>query len=1103
MRFKTEDILKKCDRTRFFRGKSLYASKKVMDFEVEEKDGKILLESNVKGNIKDAYHVQMELDLQNKEEKIAKYQCECQDYYSNQEICKHCAAVAFAYVNVQLDKELNAIKPMVKPEENINSAYGKKGEQSKGSKAKTSLLMQKVLKKYNQQEMGRWADTRHGRIELEFELQSNKVQHKLEISLRVGEQKKYVVKGIQEFIENVTEGRKYSYGKFLTFYHNKSAFAQESQELLMLILECGKNQGMMDSYSYLAQARENVRNMQLLPLYAQKLCEMNIGKAVVMDRQRYVIVEEDPKLTLNIIQNQGGVTIQIEDFSYYNGAYRDIVESHYHLHLVSEEYQNIVMPFLKLVQSEYHSGFSRYITAKNGLFLSEEDYMTFYTCCYAPMQKYFHIQEIGGNIFSNFKVEECKLRFYLEQDEGERVTCRGECLYGVMRYDICDIYEETRRYRDVWREMEAVRELEKYFSVLINEKGKYEYVIETQEQLYLLLLEGVQELEKMGSVMVPEEIRNIKIKEVSDVSAGVRIAGDLLELDIQLEGMDEKQIFEILGAYQQKKKFVRLKSGDFIRLGEKMKILEEMKSGLGISLNALAKGKIQMPKYRMFFLNDLIENEEYKKQLHYSEDFRQMLMKMEETEKMKFPVPKGIVAELRNYQKKGYEWVCRLSEYGFGGILADDMGLGKTLQMICWLDRKKKKSLIVCPASLVYNWENEIQRFAPDMDCLVILGNQEERRELLGKIGEDTIAVTSYDLLKRDMEAYENLFFENMIIDEAQFIKNNNTLVSKAVKAVNANHRFALTGTPIENRLSDLWSIFDFVMPGFLFTYPRFKAEIEQPIVHDGNEKILEKLKKLISPFVLRRKKRDVLEDLPEKLEEVVYTNMTEEQRELYYARYLRLKQEINDKSEAQFKKDKFQILSELTRLRQICCEPALCYEDYNGSSGKVELFLDRVEGAVEGGSKILVFSQFATMLGMLQEKLEKKHISTLLLTGKNSKEERQEMVECFQRGEVEVFLISLKAGGTGLNLTAADVVIHFDPWWNVAVQNQATDRAHRIGQKHVVTVIQFVTKHTIEERIIELQEKKKQLVENVISGENISNSSISKEEIMSLLAEF
>ncbi len=1102
MIFKTEDILKKCDRTKFFRGKSLYASKKVFDFEVEEREGKILLESNVKGKIKEAYHVQMELDLQNKEEKIARYQCECQDFQSSQEICKHCAALAFAYVNVQLEQELNGIKPMVKPG-GSSSDFGKIRLSREYSTAKTSHLMQKVLNKYNQQEMGRWADTKHGRIELDFELTSNRAKHKLDIALKVGNQKKYVVKGMQEFIENVIEGKKYSYGKFLTFYHNKNAFAKEAQELLQLVIECGKNQGMADSYAYLTQARENVRNLQLLPLYAQKLCEMNIGKYIVMDRQRYLILKRDPKLTLSIIQNQGGVTIQIEEFSYYNGADRDIVESNYILYIVSEEYQNIVMPFLKLVQSEFHSGFGRYITAKNGMFLSEEDYSAFYTSFYAPLKKYFHIQEIGGTTFSSFKVEECKLRFYLEQDDGGTITCRGECLYGVMRYDICDVYEETRLYRDMWKEMEAVHELEQYFSVLINEKGSYEYVIETQEQLFLLLQEGLEKLERLGAVFVPDEISKIKIQDVSDVSAGVRISGDLLELDVQLEGMDENQILEILSAYQQKKKFVRLKSGDFMRFGDKIKILDEMRSGLGISLGALAKGKIQLPKYRIFFLNDLMEKEEYREHLHYSQEFRQMLKNLEETEEKNFVVPKGIRAKLRNYQKKGYEWVCRLSEYGFGGILADDMGLGKTLQMICWLCRQKKKSLIVCPASLVYNWENEIQRFAPDMHCLVILGNQEERRELLKRIGEETIAVTSYDLLKRDMEVYEQLFFENMIIDEAQFIKNNNTLVSKAVKAVRASHRFALTGTPIENRLSDLWSIFDFVMPGFLYSYPRFKVEIEQPIVHNKDESALERLKGLISPFILRRRKRDVLDDLPEKLEEVVYTNMTDEQKELYYARYLRLKQEIDNKTESQFKQDKFQILSELTRLRQICCEPALCYEDYRGGSGKVELFLNRVEGAVEGGSKILVFSQFATMLRMLQGQLEKRGISTLLLTGKNTKEERKEMVDSFQGGEANVFLISLKAGGTGLNLTAADVVIHFDPWWNVAVQNQATDRAHRIGQRHVVTVIQLVTKHTIEERIIELQERKKQLVEDVISGENISNSSISKEEIMNLLTEF
>ena len=410
------------------------------------------------------------------------------------------------------------------------------------------------------------------------------------------------------------------------------------------------------------------------------------------------------------------------------------------------------------------------------------------------------------------------------------------------------------------------------------------------------------------------------------------------------------------------------------------------------------------------------------------------------------------------------------------------------------------KSLIVCPASLVYNWESEVNRFAPDLSVLAVVGEQKKREQLLSGYENYHIIITSYDLLKRDIDLYESCKFRYCIVDEAQYIKNMMTRVSKAVKRIRADFRFALTGTPIENRLSDLYSIFDFVMPGYLKDYESFKSDYELPIVQQQDENALARLKRFVHPFILRRKKEEVLKDLPPKMEHIVYVKMTEKQRELYNARLNLLRMELAKKTEKEWKEDRLKILAELTRLRQICCAPDICYENYDGGSGKMDTCVELIQEAVEGEHRILVFSQFVTMLKKIEQELRTRNIPMLFLSGKNTKEERRMMVEDFQKEQVPVFLISLKAGGTGLNLTAADMVIHVDPWWNGAVENQATDRAYRIGQIRTLSVMKLVAKDSIEEKIIRLQERKMELANRVVSGEGMVNNILDRTELMEIL---
>ena len=431
------------------------------------------------------------------------------------------------------------------------------------------------------------------------------------------------------------------------------------------------------------------------------------------------------------------------------------------------------------------------------------------------------------------------------------------------------------------------------------------------------------------------------------------------------------------------------------------------------------------------------------------------------------------------------------------------MGLGKTLQFISLVQAlfdagSMALCLVVCPASLVYNWQEEFRRFAPALNTQVMTGTAAQRKNRLSALPDGTVCITSYDLLRQDIAAYRELDFSLMVLDEAQYIKNQKASMTKAVKAVSARLRFALTGTPIENRLAELWSIFDFLMPGFLYSYAEFSDRLEMPIVKQKDEEATAKLRRMTAPFILRRLKADVLKDLPPKLEEVRYTRFDDEQRKIYDGQVVRMKQLVASSDGSG--EDKLRLFAELTRIRQICCDPSLILEDYRGGSAKRDACLELVKSAMDSGHRMLVFSQFTSMLALLEEDLKAEGIPCFKLTGSTPKEQRLRLVREFNDGDTPVFLISLKAGGTGLNLTGADVVIHYDPWWNLAAQNQATDRAHRIGQQNQVTVYRIIVKDTIEERILALQEAKRDLAEAVLSGEGTSLASLSQEELLQLL---
>lgn len=434
---------------------------------------------------------------------------------------------------------------------------------------------------------------------------------------------------------------------------------------------------------------------------------------------------------------------------------------------------------------------------------------------------------------------------------------------------------------------------------------------------------------------------------------------------------------------------------------------------------------------------------------------------------------------------------------------------GKTIQILSVIldyvknTEKTKASLVVCPSSLSLNWQNEANKFANNLKTLVIKGTLTDRKRQIKEIDKYDLVVTSYDLLKRDIELYEKLDynFRFVIADEAQYLKNSNTQNAKSIKKIKADTRYALTGTPMENSLAELWSIFDFIMPGYLFSYRKFKNTYEMPIIKGEDENAMQKLKMLIEPFVLRRTKKEVLKELPDKTVTVLNNEMCEEQRNLYINYLVRAKQEVAEKVKLNgYEKSKMQILAALTRLRQICCHPSLFINGYNEGSSKLEQCMEIIKEAVKSGHKILLFSGYTSMFEIIEKELNNEQIKYLKLTGSTKVDERIKMVDEFnQNPEIQVFLISLKAGGTGLNLTGADMVIHYDPWWNLSTENQATDRVYRIGQKNNVQVYKLITKNSIEEKIYELQEKKSKLADNMLATNTVFVNKLTKDDILKL----
>ena len=630
-----------------------------------------------------------------------------------------------------------------------------------------------------------------------------------------------------------------------------------------------------------------------------------------------------------------------------------------------------------------------------------------------------------------------------------------------------------------------------YFN-FIKTTNKNEYILESLDESLEFILSGLEDLKEIATIFISDTIKNLKPIKANGSPVGIRYSNNWLELIFNESFFNINELQEIMDSLKKKKKFHLLKNGTILNLQEKFfQDLENVVDSVGVNSNQIEK-TVQIPVFKILQLEQFVDQKEIPQEaLKFLKDLRNY-------KSINYPIDKELFKVLRDYQKDGDRWLFNLAYYRLSGILADDMGLGKSLEIITLLKSCKTKypNLIVAPASLTYNWFNEFKKWTPQLNVLLITGNSQTREKLIAQIQPGQTVITSYDYLKRDLDTYKKMAFHFMIIDEAQAIKNHQTKNAEAVKEIRCVSRFAMTGTPIENSLADLWSIFDFCLPGYLKSYEIFKNDYEINIVKNKDSEALERLNHQIAPFILRRTKQDVLKELPAKFEQVIYAPMSEEQEKVYNATLLQARDKILQSSG----ENKMYIFSMLTRLRQICCHPKLYVDNYLADSSKLNLLQDIIDESIQANHRILVFSQFTSMLDIMDETLNEMNIKHFKLTGNTPSEERFRLVDEFNNNnDVKVFLISLKAGGTGLNLVGADTVIHYDPWWNFSAESQASDRVYRIGQKNNVQIIKMITKDSIEEKILDLQNKKKELFDKVVSEDGNMLTKLTNEELLSL----
>ncbi len=907
------------------------------------------------------------------------------------------------------------------------------------------------------------------------------------LSFKLGETRLYILQDVTLFHHRMVQSADFAYGKTCMLRHRIASFDTSSQDMVEFFMEhYDNNNYLYGKHFYPTPKKYLFLAPHMIDDFMARFTDKGIACELGETEQLLTLTTEDYKPSLTLKKNGDHYVLTLLDkMQLVRGQKRSyVITFDGKLHSCSAAWRKHCEPLLQTLQAN-----------KQRLRFVEGDLPSLFTTVLAQAKPFLYLTVT--NVAAQFVPPPLVTRVYLDTPQPGCVAGRMTFHYGDKSHTAMTPKQVSESY-DIAGELRAEQIFADYFRTAPDSTGQC--IIENDDDLlYNLMAQGISRLAAVAEVYTSEDFKEIRIQPPTAVSVGVRVASNLLQLDFEVEGLDLTELAGVLEAYRRAKRYYLLRNGSFLTLEEgALNGLSALADGLDLNAKQLASGHVTLPLHRALYVDNMLKKAE---DIIFDRDtaFKSMIRDMQDVADSDFAVPSALRKTLRSYQKTGYRWLRTIDYYKFGGILADDMGLGKTLQVLALLSNyaeggSKKPSIVVCPASLLLNWESEANKFTPHLSIKALTGSAAERAATLQQLDTLDLLITSYHQVSRDIAHYENIQFAYIIVDEAQFIKNHNTQSAKSVKLLQGQTKFALTGTPIENNLAELWSIFDFIMPGYLWNYHHFRVKYETLIVKQSDKITLEKLKQLVRPFMLRRLKQDVLSELPPKTETILHVEMEEAQRKVYLATLAQVKQDLLQTDE------KLLILAALTRLRQICCDPALLFENYTGGSTKLDACMELIENCLESNHRILVFSQFTSMLDRMETRLTGLGLTWYRIDGTVSPTDRMQLVNDFNAGAVPIFLISLKAGGTGLNLTGADVVIHYDPWWNLSAQNQATDRAHRIGQKNAVQVFKLIVKGTLEERILRLQADKANLADQIVLAESGGLASMSRDEILTLL---
>ena len=865
------------------------------------------------------------------------------------------------------------------------------------------------------------------------------------VNLTIAKGKEYRIASIDRFLARFDNEEEFRYGKDLTIVHRLSSFDETSQKILHILAKYEQN------------AFIDLNNNESLQ-YLDDLLDALSNDYLYINNEVYH-VEDTPMDVKLVIKDNYSIMVK--------GIIKGYIPLTRNYYICKSA--NSVKPVTT----------NKYVNSLIDAAISHP------------------LSTVKDN-FDNFKYSFFeKYPEYFELDEGIQKTMMSSSLKieAYFDYDKDNIYEKTRYLKN--EEEIDVNEITNFYEVsqvkhyqeILASYGFFDHVLTDGGLVWDFLNSTLDNLRAVAEIFFSKDLQARSTSSFTSPNITIKKQGSMLEVIVDSSIYSEEELKAILIGLKRKKKFVKIGNNFINLLSDETKEFYDMAKDFDlIEENSLTKKKA-VPLYYAFKAygkdNSFLSMDDYLDEIFND-------LKNFSDSKTEIPPIEG---ELRPYQVDGVKWLLTLYKYSLGGILADDMGLGKTIETIAFINAIKndKPILIVSPKSLVFNWVSEFTKFAHSIPVYPIIGTIEERKKVIKKIKNDKFGVffISYDSLRNEFENLKDFTFDICILDEAQFIKNMHAKKTNAVKQINALHTIALTGTPIENNIYDLWSIFDFLMPHYLLDYEDFKDSFE------SDDEYYKIVKDKVAPFILRRRKEDVLKDLPEKYEVIITTEMSPEQRKLYDAYRLKAKETLKSKDGSKV----MEVLSIITRLRQICVDPSTFVENFEGESGKITMLKEIVTTKMEEGHRFLIFSQFVSALNIVKDEIEKMGIKYFMITGETSAKDRLRICNDFNQDEdYKIVLISLKAGGTGLNLVGADIVIHLDPWWNYSAQNQASDRAHRIGQTRTVEVIKLIAENSIEERVVNLQNEKKELVDKVISNDDSSIKGLSINDLKSIL---